>query len=167
MFYRELASNAMDEHGTIESGDFANFEPQAGGETIILVTGLDSCHRDRGETFLQTQPFAITPDLEIHRRDPANGLTNYLYYRGVRVAELLSPTQFNYNIVTQMELTEDRTLKYLWTAQARISNGIIAATELRQCRRDRKNPAGSTDLIRGPTSRLRLFAGKSGIRPDH
>ena len=128
MFYRELASNVMDEHGTIESGDFANFEPQAGGETIIIVTGLDQQHRDRGETFLQTKPFATTPYLEIHRRDPANGLTNYLYYRGVRVADARSPTLFNYNILASTSLTEDRTIKDMWSTCWVISRGIIGAT---------------------------------------
>jgi len=129
MFYRELASNVMDEHGTIEQGEFAGFAPLHGDETIIVVDGLDQCHRDRGEVFLQTKPFATALGLEIHRKDPANGLANYLYYRGVRVADLKQRTLFNYNLTGQHDLTEDRTLKQLWAAQWAIARGIIEAAD--------------------------------------
>jgi hypothetical protein len=128
MFYRELASNVMDENGTIEQRATFEHQPRA-GETVIYVTGLDDQYHARSDIFLQSKPIATIADwAELHAKSPSNG-TNYLYYRGVRVATLNEPSLFNYNITHKLVLTEDRTVKSQWEADYYIANGIVSLDE--------------------------------------
>jgi hypothetical protein len=109
--YRELYSNVLDEDGVI--CDRIKNVPENSG-TVIKVNGptIDVVHADRHQIFIQTDPILSTQSIEVHE-----GPSNYLFYRGVRVAKVPGGTTHTYNFTRQMELTEDRTIKSMFDAQ--------------------------------------------------
>lgn len=115
--YRELASNAMDEGGKITNSYVEN-------DVVFTVVGpeIDEAHDNRSQIFLHSEPTALADGIEIHP-----GASSYLYYRGIRVYKLPKPTAFTYNFVTDMRLTEDRTLASIWDANYKL------ATRLPRC----------------------------------
>lgn len=104
--YRELYSNALDEKGVISDkmpvGDFG---------TIFQITGdaFTKCHKERHSIFIGTPPILKTDAAEIHEGQ-LDG--RYGFYRGVRAHSLQNPSLCTYNILSDLELTEDRTVKY-------------------------------------------------------
>ena len=107
MLFRELESNTRDEKG-VTHGRF--IEP-AEGHTTIVVTGQEFYNEylNRDRIFINTTPLYRTQYVEVHE-----GAGNGIYYRGVLVQGTKEPTQFRYNILSELTLTEDRTVKYSW-----------------------------------------------------
>ena len=120
MAYRELHSNTLDESGTTTSSDLG---PEELGDlvlgteefSVISVDGdeIEKCYANRSEIFCDS--FIIDKSPEVEVRD---GLSGYLYYRGVRVKKLSKPSMYTYNILSPQDLTEDRTLKYEWCTES-------------------------------------------------
>jgi hypothetical protein len=111
--YRELHSNTIDERGYIGR----NPKQLDDNSTTFMIYGqeIEEAFDNRYEIFLSSDPSWVVDGLEIHR-----GQSKYLYYRGVRVAELPKSTAFTYNFTMPMKLTEDRTLESMYDAQWRI-----------------------------------------------
>lgn len=114
--FRELYCNCIDEQGEIYSG-----APRGGdiapGRTTIMVEG-DSFHSiflDRENFVLSSPPMKTLLSTNVHY-----GETRALFYRGVRVYELPKPTKFRYNLLSDITLTEDRTLRSLYEAQTHL-----------------------------------------------
>jgi hypothetical protein len=102
--FREVYCNCLDEGGDAMETN----EPVllAGCTTITLGgPGLDAIWAKRGTIILQTTPLYTMPGLELHP-----GVSQYIYYRGVRVGTLDYPSQWTYNLTNTQPLTEDRTL---------------------------------------------------------
>lgn len=121
--FRELESNTRDELGET----FIATEPDIfEGHTYIIVES-DSFvqeYYDREKTFLPgglTQRQG-TEDVQVFDRP-----SDAIYYRGIRVLDLKEDerSQLTYNILRQMELTEDRTLKSKWDAEYYISQASV------------------------------------------
>jgi hypothetical protein len=106
--YRELHSNTLDEGGTVSNKRTKN-------DTVFVVTGeeFQQCYRDRDNIFISGEPIeVINGKIEVYR-----GASRYIFYRGVRAASLPEKCAFTYNILDEMELTEDRTLKSMWSVE--------------------------------------------------
>lgn len=58
-----------------------------------------------------------------------NQPSNHVYYRGLRVMDLEKPSLFTYNIVAPTELTEDRTIKYEFMANAQIVRHVMKSED--------------------------------------
>lgn len=109
MIYRELWSNATDEppEGDVLVEELPDDEaPKSkAGVTQVLLKGMDEIHAARGDFILLTSPLqTIDGKLEVHA---GPGLR--LFYRGIAVRELDKAALFTYNILEEMQLTEDRT----------------------------------------------------------
>lgn len=114
MAYRELHSNTLDENGTTTSSDLG---PEELGDlvlgtsefSVISIDGdeIEKCYANRSEIFCDSLLLESSKDVEIR-----DGVSRYLYYRGVRVYTLSKPSKYTYNILASQDLTEDRTLKY-------------------------------------------------------
>lgn len=119
MAFRELACNALDEGGRYYAA------PNAGevgdDETVFVIDSQDfeDAYYDRGSIILETEPIYANEFIEIRR-----GNSPDVYYRGVRIGNVLRPTFHTYNILRKVELTEDRTLKYYWEGQDFITKGL-------------------------------------------
>lgn len=110
--YRELYSNALD-----EDFHYIGTEPPLNPDTCFEVSGgiIEKVHAKRGEIFLQSGPLLANDSVEIHE-----GSSNYIYYRGVRAGTLPAPANYTYNILSEEKLTEDRTLKNVFSYEYEI-----------------------------------------------
>lgn len=127
--FRELESNTRDENGHTSMWEVST-PPQGEPDiTKIVVTGeaFVQEYLDRDKTFL---PDGLTVRDSSDRMQVLNRPSQYLYYRGVRVADLAKPTLFTYNVLSQLTLTEDRTLKYSFQVDQEIGRHISRSTDL-------------------------------------
>lgn len=124
MAYREIACNCKDENG---SGQYENYmvDPEA-GHTQIIVQGdkFESVFAQSHLYIIEDKPMATYGTLEIFNRP-----SNSFFYRGVRVSELRANSLYTYNEQSQIELTEDRTVKSEWDIRHRVATGILRATD--------------------------------------
>jgi len=115
--FRELQSNTLDENGsTSVHSSTQTPSPLVSGQTVIRVIGEGFAEIAEGEesVFLQESRAVLYEgerDLQI-----LEGESQHLYYRGIRVCDLEKPSRHTYNFLTDMTLTEDRTLASQWTA---------------------------------------------------
>lgn len=132
--FRELYSNTIDEQGnvthTVElSNDIISVEPEE-NMTNIIIEGGDFAREyiEREKTFL---PEALMCKTEEHPGSIQYFLkpSKHIYYRGMRVMDLPKPSVFTYNLLAELELTEDRTAKHAWVVEERIRDLIISATD--------------------------------------
>ena len=107
--FRELYCNCVDESGTVYEVDADDNTNLTDAETLITVEG--EAFRDvwarRSEIILDKKPAIRHEGVHI-----CPGASEYLFYRGVRVAKLDQPSMFTYDIQRKIDLTEDRTVKY-------------------------------------------------------
>lgn len=109
--FRELHSNTLDENGGtyLEEGEV----PAGGREafTYITVEGREFVeeYHDMGNTF---HPLASRNRTDSVTVEYFPESSKHVYYRGMRVMDLDKPAIHTYNILTKIDLTEDRTAKY-------------------------------------------------------
>lgn len=115
MAFRELASNCRDEGGSYFKDDYQPKE----GHTTIVVHGLDDVWPDRRTIMLEGEPVESNEYIEIHE-----GVSRYVYYRGVRVYEAPRPLTYTYNLREKIDLTEDRTAKNWYEVETKLEKGI-------------------------------------------
>lgn len=120
--YRELASNTIDEMGTtfIEDDPSAQYAAPNPRHTTIYINSQEyaDVHRDRDKIFL---PDGLTERAGDATIQVMQAPSNYLYFRGLRVLDLEKPSLLTYNVLSEVELTEDRTVKSEWEIQHRIT----------------------------------------------
>lgn len=119
--YRELYCNCTDEGGVIDTEI-----PAGQWGTIFAIDGeaVEQCHRNRHEIFIATSPISKSDDCEIHPGDGAHA-----FYRGVRAHKQGRQALFNYNIIAQLDLTEDRTVKNVYMLEHYAENSICDCTD--------------------------------------
>jgi hypothetical protein len=131
--FRELHSNTLDEGGDTENVD--DFDTSGGGgelqcligsnegHTLITVDGnaFDQVYHDIDNIFHPKASRNRTDAPLEYWHEPSK----YLYYRGMRVMELEKPSLLTYNILADLELTEDRTAKYSWQAEGIIRDYVL------------------------------------------
>lgn len=127
--FRELESNTIDEGGT--TGVYDNYPLDDPGMALLTVFVIDGeeyykAYYDRDKIFL---PKALTKREGDARVQVFNEPSNYIYWRGIRVFDLEKPSVYTYNILENMELTEDRTLKYIWSAQTAIAAYVARSND--------------------------------------
>ncbi len=123
--FRELESNTRDECGKTFTSDV--IIPNA-DYTLIVVDGPEykKAWDERDTIFL---PNALTVREGDEKMQVFNEPSKHLYWRGVRVFDLEHPSIYTYNILDEMTLTEDRTLKYVWEAQAKIAAYVARSSD--------------------------------------
>jgi len=110
--YRELYSNCLDEGGDIGSD----------GDTVISAEIGDV---DHGSVFMDKAARRLihsTSDCDIY-----SGESDVIYYKGIRAMEPSRRMLFTYDI-KRADLTEDRTMKYMFQVWSAISEAAITAT---------------------------------------
>jgi hypothetical protein len=123
MAMRELYSNVLDERGFAEVGP----TPPKEGHTTIQVCGdaFYKAFEKLDEVFLVNRaPIWKNASLEIY-----SGTTSKLYYRGIYAGNFPKPMRYTYNVLTPLDLTEDRTIKsqHLWWYA--VSKNVLVCTD--------------------------------------
>lgn len=118
MAFRELASNCRDEGGSYYKSDDLSGEED---HTTVLVTEgvFADVWPERRAIMLESEPLASNEVLEIHE-----GVSQYAFYRGVRIFKMPRPTAFTYNVRESLDLTEDRTAASWFTLETKLERGI-------------------------------------------
>lgn len=129
MAFRELASNCRDEGGDYWRGE--SF-PLESGQTTIVVDGeaIMDVWNERASIMLEGDPLLTTEHAEIRE-----GSSPYVFYRGVRIFTAPRPMTNTYNILSTLELTEDRTAKNWYQVEIAIECCIGALEDRAQLRR--------------------------------
>lgn len=122
--YRELYCNAQDEDGTVESGSGYGLTKGLAGKTMVMVKGeaFEQVHKERDNIILNKSKKELlfsNDEIEIFRGEAPG-----LFYQGVRVSK--DQTRFTYNIKKYIELSEDRTIKYMSDANYIIMDAVTA-----------------------------------------
>lgn len=121
--FREIYCNCTDEHGAIYKDE--SFSPKE-GVTIIAVDGVEfqRIFDNKRDIFIDSTPIYCGPRIDIH-----SGSSKFLFYKGVRVAELDRPTLYTYNFTGSLDLTEDRTIKDVSDIRIRLGELAITCTD--------------------------------------
>lgn len=122
--FRELYCNTLDESGEILQGDR---EREDGYTTIVVqMESFAQCLRDVHLYILQPALIHARPTAEFHR-----GPSNSIFYRSIRVMQRYSdkPGKYTINVLQNLELTEDRTVKYSSHALMAIAEGVLKSTD--------------------------------------
>ena len=127
--FRELESNTRDEDGAT----YVDHESMSFGEpntTTIVVSGteFEEAYKNRDTVFL---PNALTRREGDDKVQVFNEPSKHIYWRGIRAFDLEHPSVYTYNILEDMDLTEDRTLKYVWEAQSKIAAYVVRSKDTR------------------------------------
>jgi len=122
--FRELWCNTTDEDGEISISD--EFPSCGDEETIVTVNSPEflKLYHNHGDIILSSPPMIQAVDCNIHA-----GPSNYIYYKGIRVKDLPKPSLYTYNIMWNIDLTEDRTAKYDFEVQHSICGAIISCED--------------------------------------
>ncbi len=120
--FRELYSNCLDEGGDIWMSE----ADPAEDHTTIWIEGaaFAEAAQDRERYFLQTSPAYKANLVEFHPGESSN-----IYYRGVLVGRLPQTAAFTYNLVGEVTLTEDRTLKDSYIVSSWVSYTLANCTD--------------------------------------
>lgn len=115
--FRELYCNMKDEGGEV----FPRAEPHKDGHTTIHVIGhkFFEVYQNRHEFFLETPPDVSLPGVAIHYKS-----SPHIFYRGIRATTPDYPPRFTYNIISGVNLTEDRTISSLYSVSRVIGDAI-------------------------------------------
>lgn len=113
--YREVYSNCLDEGGTIAHGE--RLTAKADYTTFVIVDEIDH----DGVFLRELDKELVYSDDEI---DIYSGVSDVIYYRGIRAKDLSKPSAYTYNIKERCQLTEDRLLCYDFQVEAIITNAV-------------------------------------------
>lgn len=126
MAYRELACNAFDEGGSVSSMPTS---PSADGTLIVADDPeIAECHRIR-------RTFLIEPgEIPQHESDDCQAFisstgTEDIFYRGVRVTRNPTRSLFRYNVLSKVDLTEDRTAMYRFHVADPVARMYLRCTD--------------------------------------
>lgn len=126
MAFRELWCNAVDEGGLAVDTTGPNTKEVMARphKTKIVVEGkeFDWAYQDRNQFIIERDR---APWVELRGVQVFKEPSKYLFYRGIRAYELTRPSMFTYNIVDHQELTEDRTLRWYFSAENKVRNAIM------------------------------------------
>ena len=130
MVVRELYSNAMDESGdtSVRAGELP---PAAlADRTVISLAG--ECFLDvwdaRDSYFLTPSEKAEHSSAYVNAYS-LQGHNHAVFYRGIKIHDTERPTLYRYNLIEDVTLTEDRTLKYPFQLREAMEKAIITSTD--------------------------------------
>jgi hypothetical protein len=130
MVVRELYSNALDEQGEVAVMNTLPTQDTLSGRTAIVL---------RGECFINVwnnrqQYFLSQMESRVHGSPftdafDALGHNHAVFYRGIKVFDTSLPTLYRYNLLEDVTLTEDRTLRYEFQLKEAIEKSIITSSD--------------------------------------
>ena len=124
--FRELESNTRDENGTTfitkDEPSYHRLETQI----CVFDENFANLAHARGSVFIEPGRKVL---FENDNVQIADGNSDVIYYRGVRVLTLPKKSIFTYNLKREMQLTEDRTLANEYAARVFIMQCIRHCTD--------------------------------------
>lgn len=125
MAFRELEANTRDEGGTTTHLESSSSIVQGvDGDTKIVIDlpAFVDAYRERDNIFLPGAGRDGSATVEV-----LDGPSEHLYWRGMRVYKLGKPSRLTYNLISHMDLTEDRTLQHEYYARSTIAQFVVSS----------------------------------------
>ena len=124
--YRELWCNAVDEGGVVNKFDNDSIVLTEDKTTRVVVKGaaFEQVHDGRSDFLLQNDPSYRSLQCDAH---PGSG--DFMFYKGIAVKKHLNRALFDYNLKGDVELTEDRTLKYDFRGNYAVISLILSSED--------------------------------------
>lgn len=146
MAFRELYSNTLDEGGKTFTVDGDTVEPTRTYDYSVIALYGDKAleaYSNRSETFLLAGMRDAPNDKDTTQmmEEPCE----FLYYRGLRVFKLPKKAINTYNLLSPLELTEDRTIKYQYEATTRIARFLATKADEKIIHRAATAPKGTLE----------------------
>lgn len=134
--FRELYCNALDEGGSV----YGSEADPAEDHTTVIVQGaaFHEAYLQRALIVLEAAPAWSTDRVQIHQRS-----SHYGYFRGIRAAQLEKHAAFTYNVIRNLELTEDRTVKHMHAFCGAVREAVLSSADQEFVRAFLKAPEGS------------------------
>lgn len=151
--FRELYCNCTDEGGTVRELGREETVSLEADRTKIIVTGdrFTDVFHNRAEIVLETQPLRTHEICDIHP-----GPSSFLFYRGMRAYTLPRKAMYAYNIKRKIDLTEDRTIKWVFEADAAVQRTLVESDDAQLIR----------DILTAPKGTHEHHLTFSGIVPN-
>ena len=121
MAYREFAANAMDEEQPVIADTFPGPDKEYTTFTVESED-FDKIHDVRNTIFLESSPRYKFEHVEMH---DGPDVGEWIFYKGIRVYKLPKRAMYNYNILGDMKLTEDRTLSSVYSVYKYFARDIL------------------------------------------
>lgn len=131
MVVRELYSNTLDEKGEVSISSERPEEMQTQDRTVILLHGqafLDVWAL-RGQFFIdrdKERPIMVSPFVEAY--EPA-AHSHAVFYKGIKIWDSPVAPLYRYNMLGDVTLTEDRTLRYSFHFTEAVEKAIITSRD--------------------------------------
>lgn len=120
--FREIYCNTIDEDGFC---GLEQLSPQSGYTTItVRHDEFVDCYHNLGQYILQSTPTYKGTEIEFHP-----GPSNSVFYRSIKVAEYPKPFLFVPNILSPIDLTEDRTMRDTWALPYKIAKEVLKSSD--------------------------------------
>lgn len=128
MALREIESNCRDENGTTTNPFAFDYDGLIDNHSthIVLSGAIENEFNKLDSIFLNSTPLWEDNTLSIHQGSIEQ--RGWIYYRGVRCAQVEKPSMYVYNVKETMTLTEDRTFRYNWASVRVITRGVMGCT---------------------------------------
>lgn len=151
---RELYSNTLDERGTVTTDDDVSEFQHVKAHTFIAIEGADFAkiwekRYDYFIDFENEKPIYTSDFLDCY---PNPTESRSVFYKGIKVHEPVNRPLYRYNIKEDVDLTEDRTLKYSWNFTEAVEKMIMTSD--------------SVDMIKELLGNGETFESKSGFDTD-
>lgn len=127
-FYRELYSNMLDEQGSCYAGDdFCPVVNEIGTKITVVCPEVFEAYQNHNLYFsTERTPICEVEGLKIFQRISEN---SRIYNKGVCVdGHSIKKSSFDFEIIDNIDLTEDRGIKYISQTKYRIGLGISLLT---------------------------------------
>lgn len=120
--FREVYCNTIDEGGSIIDG-YADPLPD---HTTVVISGqaLYSAYLERDQIILTATPRWTTPRVQVHDRH-----NHFAYFRGIRTARIEHHGVMTYNVLSSLDLTEDRTLKNVYQFYGAVREAVVTSDD--------------------------------------
>lgn len=120
--FRELYCNTLDEKGVITNKLIEHSENQ----TTIIVDGdlFHECFLNKGDVILDLPIYLATERCDFHKNK-----SNHIYYKGIRIYDLRHPSFMTYNIHYGLDISEDRSAKYVFQIRNKIATLIVTCED--------------------------------------
>ena len=129
MAFRELYSNALDEHGSVSRETIAAMRPE---HTYVMVQGVDfeEVYDKRHLYFLREANLhlvAANSTVEVYDKSRRSEAT--IFYKGIAASNTKVSAMYDYNFLKGVSLSEDRMIKSQWDVTWNLPGVVLCSQD--------------------------------------
>jgi len=132
MAFRELHCNATDEGGfskAVNNGTWDAREELGKVRVMVIGAEIETVFGNKDEYILNPRRAWTFNEMgvEMYKKVLQSNPRGSIFYKGVRVGITPEPSVYDYNFLNNLDLTEDRTLKYAHHIHQHLGDALLAS----------------------------------------